>query len=185
MNLGPLLNGATVSAGIELPWFIPTAEQIAERDRILRGQFFLVRTRGNSGIGETLRCSRCKGQHNYLTLLCVERPFSGLTGGIFAYYRTMGASGAVEFLTPVQRARFERAAQLLSEELGDVLDFGAVHPRTAAELGVPERDAELGAIALGILEPISKERARRYVDRINARGCRPKLEVPGLWEEDK
>lgn len=165
---------------VEMPWFMPTPEQIAERDRILRSQFFLVRTSANAGIGETLRCRSCKAVHRYLTLLCVERPFSGLTGGIYAYYQTMGISGAIDSLTPVQRARLDRMVELISDRTPNGADLATGHPRTAASIGVAERDAELGAIALGVVEPISKARARQYVDRINARGCRPKLIVEGL-----
>jgi hypothetical protein len=164
---------------IEMPWFMPTAEQIAERDRLLRSQFFLVRTSANSGIGESLRCRRCKAVHRFLTLLCIERPFSGLTGGIYAYYQTMGATGAINSLTPVQRARLDRMAQLIADN-SNIADLAVTHPRMAASMNVAERDAELGAIALGVMEPISKARAQQYVDRINARGCRPKLVVEGL-----
>jgi hypothetical protein len=166
---------------IMLPnWRIGTADEAArmqaERDRILASRFFLVRIRGNSGMGDVLRCRGCGGRHQYLTLACISQPFSGLTGGLFAYYHTLGVSGAVEALSPAQRARVQHIARVLNGQP----DLASSHPRTARGIATAERDMDLGAVSLGVLEPVSRAEARRLVQRINGTGLQPPLILPGL-----
>lgn len=143
-------------------------QQIAERERILAGQFFLVNIGSGAGsIGERLRCKNCGGHHRYLTLRCVERPFDGIEGGLFGYFQVMGSTGVVETLDPIQRAQYDRVAELLGSR---DRDLSASHPLTARSLGVGARDEAKFAMAVGVLEPISRVAALERVRRINMRG---------------
>jgi hypothetical protein len=171
-----------------LPWFYPDAETEAERDRILRSRFFLVRIGGN---GDVWRCRRCHGRHPYLTLMCVPQPFSGLGRGLYAYWKTVGAAAALTDLTPSERARLADLDRAFGPGAG-LADLATSHPETARAVGTAERDADLGAYsfvasvqsstALGVVEPITRAEAARFVRRINLRGIKPPLVVPGLEE---
>lgn len=159
----------------------PTAEQIAERDRIMASRFFLVR---QGSLGEIFRCGLCKGKHAYLTLRCVEQPFSGAEGGLLAYYKVLGRPGAVQQMTRAERARLKQIGKIV-EMVGDIPEIGAGHPDMARQAAyanaLGERDAMIGSVALGILEPIPPALAQRLLSRINGRGG--KLTVPGLSSE--
>ena len=139
-----------------------------ERQRILAGQYFLVRIAGNAGYGDTMRCGRCRRLHQYLTLMCVERPVIGLTRGLYAYYRTMSEKGVEQLLAPQDRMRINQIARVL----GNQRDLAESHPYTARQLG-DLGDMDVGAIALGLLEPIQADTARRLVEKINSRGVKP------------
>lgn len=164
-------------------WSVGTVEQgaamQAERDRLRAASFVLVRIRGSAGTGDVLRCRGCNGRHEFLTLRCIPQPFSGLQGGLFGYYHTLGVTGAAMTLSPAERARFDAVARLFDGRP----DLAAGHPQTARIIATPERDVDLGAISLGILTPITKAEARRYADRINARGIHPPFTLPGLGLE--
>jgi hypothetical protein len=160
-------------ADILAAYGILSPEQAKERDRILAGRFFLVRIAGN---GDVWRCKRCRAKHTYLTLNCIEQPFSGLTRGLYAYLKTVGATGAEAFLNPTQRARLAAAARLL----GSQPDLATSHPLTARSLHVAERDADVGCIALGVLEPITATKARQLAAAINSRGCKPPFTLEGM-----
>jgi hypothetical protein len=147
--------------------------------RLLTSKFFLVKTSGNAGLGEGLRCRGCGGKHRYLTLRCVEQPFDGLNHALYAYVKTAGDTGAVAYMNPAQRARYEKAGRIF-EPLGDTPDLATSHPLTARKLQGDVRDVDVGAVALGLLEPISKAMAQQLADRINARGCKPPFTLPGL-----
>lgn len=159
----------------------PTAEHLAERQRILSSRFFLVR---QGSLGEIFRCGLCKQKHAYLTLRCVEQPFSGAEGGLVAYYKVLGRTGAMERMTPAERARLRQVGRLVNA-MGALPEIGLSHPDMArqATLGsaLTDRDALIGSVALGVLEPIPKTLAQRLLDRINGRGG--KLTVPGLVSE--
>lgn len=164
--------GGIVTQTPALPWFIPTEEQVQERERILRGIYFLVRQDGP--LGEKMRCRRCHAKHAYFTLMCIEQPFCGLTQGLYAYWRVAGAHGAYQHLPPVERAKYDA----LNKRFGP--DFAESNPRMAASMHVAENDMEMGAIALGTLEPITRQKAQQLLWRINSRGCRPPLTLPGI-----
>lgn len=156
-----------------LPWFIPTPEQVIERERILRSVYFLVRQ--DSELGERARCRRCNRKHTHLTLMCVEKPFSGVSGGLFAFWKAAGAHGGYDYLSPAARLKYDE----LTKKYG-VMDLADGHPSTAEKLQIAPGDVDLGAIALGILEPLTKAEAQRRVWRINSLGCRPPLVLPGI-----
>lgn len=157
-------------------WSIGTPEQAAEMDaekrQLAANQFFLVRI---SGQWDRWRCRNCHSHHPYLTLRCIEQPFSGLTGGLYAVWKAVGAHEVLPTLSPAQRAKFDRVAGLFSG-----VDLASSHPRTARGLAVAETDADLGAIALGILTPVSKAHAQALLDRINVYLRADPLKVPGL-----
>lgn len=160
-----------------------TQAQQRERTRLLMGRYFLVNMRlGN--LGEIFRCSRCNGKHERLTRYCIERPFSGLLGGLYAYTSTLDAARNLDMLPPEHRARVEALRTLFG-----ATDLGAHHPQLARQLAHDptrpsgEVDLDLGMIALGVLERISPGDAQRLLDRINHRAglySLPLVTVPGL-----
>lgn len=176
-------------SGLVLPWWIPSPEQEAERRRILASRFFLVKIGGN---GDVWRCRNCKGKHRYLTLMCVEQPFSGLTRGLYAYYRTVGIHGAESYLSQAEQRRYKR----LKEAFGplNAPDVASSHPQMARSIGTAERDADVGAFtfvatvpsstALGLVEPIDRDKAARLARRINMRGIKPAFVLEGLTDGD-
>lgn len=170
----------TLKREIERPWFLPSREAIASQNKVLASVFFLVR---QGGLGERLRCDPqkggCGGRHQYLTLRCVERPFSGLTGGLYAYYRAVGDHDLVKDLPPAERARYEGIGEALGQ-LGEMPDLATTDPRTARALGLKPGDSQIGALAMGILDPVPMSLARRLVARINEKGLKPPLVLPGL-----
>lgn len=177
----------TLQKEIPRPWFLVDAATLAEQRRLLASTYFLVRIRGNGGIGEALVCDPRKGgcgaKHDYITLRCVEQPFSGITGGLVAYYRAVGDNGLSDALPPHERLRLDAIRRRLGEAgslLGSLPDLSAHHPETARDMRVGPRDAQLAAVALGVLEPIPTSLARKYRDRIRARGTRPKFTLAGM-----
>lgn len=168
----------TQGRAIPRPWFIPSPEALAAQRRIEAETFFLVRIAGNDGIGEALRCDPrkggCGGKHKYITLRCVEQPFSGLTRGIYAYWRAVRDNGLEKSLSPAQRMRYDAMTNTV---VGGLPDLGSSHPDLARRLttGLGSNDAMLGAMALGVLDPIPPTYARKLADRINERGIQPRF----------
>lgn len=155
---------------ILLPSFIPSPEAVEERNRILSSRYFLVKIAGN---GDVWRCKRCHAKHRYLTLMCIEQPFNGLSGGLYAYWKTVKDEGLLSAMTPAQRARFER----LSATFGNQPNLVESHPETVRSMGMSERDLEVGAYALGILEPITEQKAKQLAAAINRRGIKPQFVI--------
>lgn len=175
---------------LALPWFYPSATTLAEQERLLRARYFLVRVAGN---GQNWRCTSCSGHHRYLTLRCVERPFSGLTRGLYAYWKTTGAYGGERYLSPSEQSRVAALGEMFGPARG-LPDFAASHPRTARTLETGAREADYGAVplaaarltasALGVVEIVDREKARRLVLRINASGIKPKFRIEGVDDGD-
>lgn len=178
----------TLGKEVPRPWFLPSAETLAHQRRILESTYFLVRIGGNAGIGDALICGKrrpngeivggCGAKHRYLTLRCVEQPFSAITGGLYAYYRAIGDNGLERMLSPSERARFDAIKEQMP--LMGLPDLATHHPEMARSLGLAPNDAQLSGLALGVLEPIPPTLARKYRDRINARGVKPKFTLPGM-----
>jgi hypothetical protein len=160
---------------LTLPKGLLTHEERAARDRLRLSQYFVVRIAGNAGY-DVLRCSRCSGKHPYLTLMCEVQPFAGIQDGLHGY--CLAASDAVPFLNPQQRERFDRVARLFRPAVGKGT-LEQSHPLTARSV-TSERDLDMLSVSLGIVEPVSKQAARRLADRINARGCKPPFKLRGL-----
>jgi hypothetical protein len=163
-----------------------TPEQQQERARLLSGQFFLVNMRlGN--VGEIFRCNRCSGKHHRLTLYCLDRPFSGLLGGLYGFVQTVSTAEQAGRLPPEAQARVERIRSLFATTRG-LPDLASSHPGLARTLDDPSRpagalDVDIGVVSLGLLERLDLADAQRLLDRINLRasayGALP-LVVPGL-----
>jgi hypothetical protein len=169
---------APASGTIALPWFIASPDTARERRKILAGRYFLVRSAGGPA-GEIWVCGRCGGKHRYFTLMCKEQPFSGLTNGLYAFWHVVGANDAQTFLSDAQRVRLRELSKLFGPSR-NAPDLSTSHPETARKLATAETDVDMGALALGILEPITRAEAQRYADRINNAAGRHIFTLPGL-----
>lgn len=152
---------------------IMTPEEGREYERILAGRFYLVR---QGEMGELMRCKRCQSKHSYITFMCIERPLSGLSGGLYARWRTAPATWYRGELSPEERRRLEEFDKLF----GPQTDMRTGHPQTARVLGTTERDGDIGKLALGVLEPITREKAEQLVTAINRRAGRDALTMATL-----
>lgn len=160
-----------------LPEFVRPPAEAAERDRLLAGRYFLVR---QGSLGEIFRCGQCNGKHPYFTLRCVERPFSGVAEGLWAYYQTAGTPQALARMTPAERRQFHQIMRLFGQSTPSP-DLATSHPETARALAIPERDIFKGAHPMGVLEEIPQALAQRYVDLINMKlPIDARLRLPGL-----
>ena len=160
-----------------LPEFVRSPEEAAEQDRLLAAKFFLVR---QGSLGEIFRCVRCHQKHQFLTLACCERPFSGATQGLWAYLSVAGTPQAIARMTLNERARYELIRRLFNDPQ-PVPDLSTSHPQMARSLAVGEHDVLRGAVPLGILEEIPRALAQRFQDRVNLRlPAAARLSVPGL-----
>lgn len=172
-----------IDTRMKTSWFQPTMETVREADHILANMFFLVR-QGDT-FGERIRCTRCNQRHNYITLMCVNRPITGIVQGLYAYYRAIKDTGRDKELTPDEQTRFD----MVFDALMQMPDLSNVHPQMARQVvkDIGPKDAQLGAIALGVLEPISPTEARQLAEKINMYGIRPPfvLEEPKQHEVDR
>lgn len=161
-----------------------TPAQQKARARLLAGRYFLVNMRLGE-IGEIFRCSRCRGKHDRFTKYCLDRPFSGLGGALYAYVQTLAPMREIGALPPVVRARVDRLARLFNAHGVDLADS---HPQLARHLGAApgqhgQGDLDVGMVSLGLVERIEPKDAQRLLDRINTRAAAyrlPILAVPGL-----
>jgi hypothetical protein len=154
-------------------WLQPTENTIREQENILANMYFLVR-QGDT-FGERLKCVDCGGRHDYITLRCVPKPVNGLANGLYAYYRAIKDTGREHDLRPEEQTRFDTIIDLLMQ----MPDLSRTHPQLARQFvkDVGPKDAQLGAVSLGILEPISPTEARKLADDINTKGIRPRFEL--------
>lgn len=159
-----------------LPDFIKSPEEAAERDTLLSLRFFLVR---QGSLGEIFRCKECNGKHQFFSLRCCERPFSGIAEGLWAYTQAAGTPEALRRMTPAEKRQVANAKRLLGTA-ATLPDLASSHPQFARGIGVAERDLQLAAMPLGILEEVPASLAQRFQDRINLRGLKPPLALPGL-----
>ncbi len=160
-----------------LPAFVRSPEEAAERDRLLAGRYFLVR---QGSLGEIFRCRECKGKHQFLTLRCCDRPFSGVAEGLWAYLETAGTPQAFARMTPEEQARLAQIRRLFGDPTS-IPDLATSHPEMARALDVGARDILRGMVPLGIIEEIPRALAQRYQDRINLRlPAAAWLRLPGL-----
>lgn len=161
-------------------WWRDQAE-VEARDATLRGKFFVVNIAGNNGVGELWKCRRCKGRHRYMTASCIERPFNGLDGALYAIYQQAGDLAAVRSLDG--RSGAADTARVLVREVMKMPDLATSHPETARRLGtdLSRFDVSMGGINLGTVEEIPVTLAQRLLDRINqSRATVAKLSVEGL-----
>lgn len=163
-------------------------ERNEARDRLLASQFFLVSLGNGAGsIGERLKCvgkpelgwSGCGGYHRYLTVRCVERPFDGIEEGLYGYWAALKDLGVVETFDLGQQAKWAE----ITRALGTLPNLGAGHPQTVRLLDIADGDVDVGAVAVGVLEPITRAQAAERVRRINLRGV--PFSLPGLAERSR
>ncbi len=152
---------------------IMTASEAVEMDRILASEWFLVKISGN---GDVWRCNRCGCKHGHLTSFCVPIPWSGLTQGLYMYWKTVGLHGAEQYLPPEEQARHQRLSRHFGP-LGKLPDLATSHPMMARSMGVSEGSTAIGAEAVGILEPITIADARKLGALINARAGRTVIHI--------
>lgn len=168
---------------IDRPWFLIDKDTLKEQQRILSSMYFLLRQ--GDAFGERLKCVKCGNRHDYITLNCVERPFVGLMGGLYAYYRAIGDNALERSLTNERRSRLRGVRKIIR----DMPDLSSVHPQLARQITLDTRanDLQMGAVALGMLEGIPPTLAHKLEERINARGIRPKfvLEAPNIFERQR
>lgn len=161
----------TLKKEIARPWFLPSQEVLDAQRQLLNNTYFLVKQ--GDAFGERLRCTRCGRRHDYITLMCVEQPFTGMTGGLYAYYRAITDNKLENDLNPQERSRFHQ----VTSALGGMQDISRMHPELARKItsGLGPTDMQLGAISYGVLEGIAAVHAAALVRKINDRGLRPKL----------
>jgi hypothetical protein len=141
-----------------------TPDDAAKLDELASSQYFLVRI---DATGERWRCRRCNGRHAHFTSFCVELPYRGLQGGLYGYWKNVGA-GDPRNLSVRQRARVSQISQALGLNQQQT-NLSTLHPQTARALGGDAADVDVGADLLGTLDPISESKARLLADLINSR----------------
>ena len=151
-----------------------TPEEMRQWEAIRKGQYFLVR---QGTLGEMMRCKRCGSKHTYLTWMCVERPFKGLTTGLYAYWRSQPGGLHRGDLRPEEQRNLGVLDQIIG---GQAADLASAHPRMAQALNTGQRNADIGGVALGALEPITTAKAQQLVDAVNMRAGRPILSMATL-----
>jgi hypothetical protein len=178
--------GTIVIDGRELPrpFWSPSEAVLAERRAALARRFFLVRIAGNDGLGELWKCKQCRGRHPYLTLHCVERPFSGLDQCLYAIYQQAGDLAAVRDLDPSRQAR-QVAKRAVLTPVMRLPDLASMHPEMARHRAGRGRldafDVEIGGLRLGRIEQIPRTLAQKRLDQINQRRqSGSKLHIEGL-----
>jgi hypothetical protein len=139
-----------------------TPEQAARYDALRNAEYCLVRIDGD---GERWRCGRCNQKHTHYTLMCLPRPWRGLTHALYAYWANAGSARESD-LSPAQRANLDILAPIFG---GRPTPLATAHPLTAAVAGVDDRDVMVGATVLGSIDPISRPKAALYVELINSR----------------
>jgi hypothetical protein len=157
-------------------WRLGTPEEAARieahREQLRMSGFYLIRIAGN---GEVMRCRRCDAKHTHMTLMCIERPFQGIRDPLMAYYQHFGAEGAIESFTEPELKRYRAIQQYLGKTFENIPDYASAHPLSARALDTAEEEIDIGAITLGVLDPIDAPKAYRLANRINGRGLKPPL----------
>lgn len=163
----------TLQKEIDRPWFLPDISALQEIHKLLSNSFFLVK---NDGFGERLKCPRCGKKEQYITLNCIERPFTGMTHGLYAYYRAAKDNKLTQHMNPVQLSRYKNVSRMF-HSIDGLPDLATMHPEMARKIvkDLGPSDELMGAVSLGVLEAIAPKHAQRLVDRINDTGLRPKL----------
>lgn len=163
-----------VTQDVVIPWFVISPEQEEAKKKLLKNQFFLLR---QGELGEISKCRRCGKKERYFTLMCVERPFDGLRQGLLAYYHHVGKNGGQRYLSSVELQRFEEIQKIVVQGRADI---GTSHPQFARTLGTGDDDFDIGAVSLGLLEPITRQKAESLAWNINLRGIKPPFKLEGL-----
>lgn len=155
---------------INRPWFLPNEESLRQQHKILTSVFYIVK-QGDT-FGERLRCVNCNNRHEYITLMCINKPFNGMFSGLYAYYRLVKDNNIEAYLNPGALSRYRNITTML----GSIPNLGSSHPEIARKMleTMGNNDAKLGALSLGILEGIAPREAQILTDRINDKGIKPR-----------
>lgn len=137
-------------------------EQAARFDAARNSSYCLVRI---DGVGERWKCRECGCRHAHFTKFCIPIPYRGLLNGLHAYWANFGTARTQD-LSPAQREQLDALAPIFG---GRPVPLATSHPEMAAALGTADRDADVGAVILGSIDPISRAKARLYVELINAK----------------
>lgn len=121
--------------------------------------YFLVR---NGGADSPAKCGRCGAIHAYLTRMCIEQPYRGLLGALYAYVRITHDAAHMRRISGL------RAMPYLHDG----------HPYTAHERA-PVEGEEIVAYELGAAEPIDEKRAMRYAEALRIRRVQPPYILEG------
>lgn len=166
-----------IAQEVTIPWWVTSPEREIEKKKLLMGQFFILR---QGELGEIFRCKNCKGKHTYYTLMCVERPFDGLRQGLLAYYHNIGLAGGEKYLSTLEYQRYQE----ISKKVGG-RNLADGHPQLARSIGTEANDYDIGALSLGLLEPITKRKAEVLAWNINLKGIKPEFRLEGLEKNGK
>jgi len=137
-----------------------SAEEMRRWQQLRDSHFFLVRNRGGD-TGERYRCANHSYTpgidepvyHEFFTVMCVDRPWRGLDGALYGYALVTRDDLLAEYLMAFAPGSMMRA-----------------HPQTTANLAPMRKDeADLIALAIGTLEPISETRALALARDIQSR----------------
>lgn len=130
---------------------------------ILRSRFFLFRNDGGD-YGERMVCKAknpdgtwrgCGRTHSYITSMCIELPFrggEGLEQGLWLTFRAAHSDS--------------RKAALLAA-MSRLPDLANGHPLTARDLAPKEPGENWLGVLLSLPEPITKQKAKEFAQRIN------------------
>lgn len=141
-----------------------TDPAVWDRWRAIRdSRFYLVRNRGGT-TGERYPCKRCSTFHverglrvmdpifhEFFTYACVSRPWRGLVDALWSYTCNTNNENLAE------------------KVIAWAPQAGIAHPFTFGRQAPPDPEADVIAIAIGVLEPITETKARQLAAMINSR----------------
>lgn len=86
-------------------------EEWKSLERIMSADWLLIRN------GQRYQCGRCNGVHDYMTFMCVERPFNRLNS-LWAYINSLAPDGKTTLLdgfnlgtiVPITREEYQKLA---------------------------------------------------------------------------
>lgn len=167
--------------GVSRTWLLGQVEELHRKFTFLNSLYYLVKQ--GAAFGERLRCNKCGGRHDYITLNCIPRPFTGYMNGLYGYYHLVKDNDLQRSMSDGEKARYNA----IVETLDSVPNLASVHPRMAKKLveDIGPSDMKVGAVSIGVLEGISRVHALKLVQQINDRGLKPKLvlEVMNPYEK--
>lgn len=166
---------------VSYPWLLSMVERLYDQHSFLSHVYYLVK-QGDT-FGERLKCTNCQGRHDYITLKCINRPFTGLIGGLYAYYHLVKDNDLIQDLNPGERAQYD----MIVDSLQGIPNLANQHPEMARKMvsDLGPSDLKAGALSMGILEGISTKEATILAEKINDKGIRPKFKLDVLNPYEK
>ncbi len=146
-------------------------------DALMKAKYFIFRNDGGQ-YGERMICKAqnpdgtwrgCGLIHSHITFMCVELPFRGGQGLEEGFYLSF-------------RAATDRAKQsAILKTISKLPDLARGHPLTARDM-LPDDDGENWlAVLISLPEPISREQALKFQDRINSRHPAIPFDIGPAW----